>query len=103
MVVDTHVHKTAKRIGLVTSSTNPESTRRALESMYEPAQWSEMTVLLIGLGQSVCGPKPDCAKCPLGPLIGGEALCDSASSFMATKKAQVAAKGQKRKAGDVSW
>ena len=43
----------------------PEDTRKVLESLAPYSDWEELTVLLINLGQTLCGPLPQCGKCPL--------------------------------------
>lgn len=65
LVVDTHVHRLSSRIGWTTSAVNPEETRRALEALCPTALWSELTLLLINLGQSLCLSQPKCNLCPL--------------------------------------
>ena len=64
IVVDTHVHKVSKRIGW-SKGKAPEDTRKVLESLAPYSDWEELTVLLINLGQTLCGPLPQCGKCPL--------------------------------------
>ena len=66
ITVDTHVHRISQRIGWVTENKNPDITRRQLQEILPEEYWSEITVLLIALGQSVCTNKnPSCAVCPL--------------------------------------
>jgi endonuclease-3 len=83
IVVDTHVNKTANRIGLVKSSnkSSSEYTRLKLESIFPKEQWNDVTVLLIGLGQSICGSAPRCEKCPLHK----NDLCSSSKQFILDK------------------
>ena len=65
LVVDTHVHRLSARIGWTTSAANPEQTRHALEALCPNTIWSELTLLLINLGQSLCLSQPKCNLCPL--------------------------------------
>lgn len=61
--VDTHVHRIANRIGLVSSST-PEKTRLALENAFPLSEWKEINSVLVGFGQSIClSVKPKCNDC----------------------------------------
>lgn len=66
IVVDTHVNRVAFRIGLSCNNKslikppNPEETRRQLELLYDRQDWKDVTVLLIGLGQSTCINTPKC-------------------------------------------
>src|SRR5205085_3021211 len=58
MVVDAHVWRVARRIGLAPAAADPEATRRAIEDA-APAAWSgddlfDLHWLLKRLGQSVC-------------------------------------------------
>ncbi|XP_067114944.1 endonuclease III-like protein 1 [Osmerus mordax] len=63
--VDTHVHRISNRLGWTRSPTrNPESTRKELEEWLPRELWSEINLLLVGLGQQVCLPVgPLCSLC----------------------------------------
>ena len=74
MIVDTHVHRVAQRLGWSTCS-EPEQTRQRLEG-FIPAEIREVVARrLIGFGQEICKPRhPRCGECPLAK----EQLCPSA-------------------------
>ncbi|XP_003744683.1 endonuclease III-like protein 1 [Galendromus occidentalis] len=64
--VDTHVHRLAQRwLWLPKGQTkSPEDTRLQLESWLPSDLWEELNWLLVGFGQTVCGPThPKCSEC----------------------------------------
>lgn len=71
--VDTHVHRLANRLGLVTTR-QPEETEKALEALLPQAYWIPLNDLLVTLGQNLCTPtSPHCSSCPLAarcPRVG---------------------------------
>jgi endonuclease-3 len=71
--VDTHVHRTSNRLGLVRTTT-PEQTEHALEKVLPQRLWIEINDLLVTFGQNVCQPvSPWCSTCPLAercPRVG---------------------------------
>jgi len=74
--VDVHVHRITNLWGWNETKT-PEDTRKALESWLPRDKWKEINWLLVGFGQTVCGPVKGsrrCGECELG-LRG---LCKSA-------------------------
>ena len=63
--VDTHVHRTLNRIGLVNTS-NPDKTYTALNGDFPEKVAHSFHTNLIRLGREICKPsKPLCIKCPL--------------------------------------
>jgi len=65
--VDTHVHRIANRLGLVTTRT-PEATEAALEAVLPKRHWIAINDLLVTFGQRICHPtSPRCSACPLRP------------------------------------
>lgn len=63
--VDTHVHRIANRLGLITTKT-PEETERVLTAHVPQHYWVELNALLVMWGQNVCVPiSPFCSRCPL--------------------------------------
>jgi endonuclease-3 len=70
MVVDTHVHRVCRRLGLVGRHSDPDQAYEALMPSL-PESWAaedlfELHWLLKGLSQSTCRhEKPKCAACPL--------------------------------------
>ncbi|KAK1931895.1 Endonuclease III 1 [Phytophthora citrophthora] len=65
IVVDTHVHRLAQRLGWA-STTTPEDTRKELEDWIPREHWGQLSLAVVGFGQSMCTSKhPSCSKCPL--------------------------------------
>lgn len=63
--VDTHVHRIANRLGWTTTTT-PEKTRLALQTLLPKEKWPLVNGLLVGFGQTICSAKaPQCSKCSL--------------------------------------
>lgn len=65
LCVDTHVHRIANRLGLVTTIT-PEQTEQALQKIIPKKYWRQLNTLLVMWGQNQCLPiSPYCSTCPL--------------------------------------
>ena len=65
IAVDTHVHRIANLLGLVSTKT-PEQTEEELKKITPKGLWKEINYLLVGLGQTICTPKvPKCNECPI--------------------------------------
>ncbi len=63
--VDTHVHRTANRIGLVDTK-NPDKTFLLLNKNFPEGIAHSFHTNLIKLGREICKPaKPSCSACPL--------------------------------------
>ena len=63
--VDTHVHRTLNRIGLV-NTTSPEKTFLAITDNIPENTAHSFHTNLIRLGREICKPaKPDCMNCPV--------------------------------------
>jgi len=63
--VDTHVHRTLNKIGLVNTSV-PEKTYYAINDYIPSGKAHQFHTNLIRLGREVCKPaKPNCTVCPL--------------------------------------
>ena len=63
--VDTHVHRTVNRIGIVEAST-PDKTFSRLNEKFPPKIAHQFHTNLIRLGREICKPKtPNCGVCPL--------------------------------------
>lgn len=68
VVVDTHVKRLSKRLGL-SSETTPEKVERDLMALLPRDHWIEISHLLIFHGRRVCtARKPDCNACTLSEL-----------------------------------
>lgn len=78
LIVDTHVHRLANRLGWTTSPSSShsaegtltaEATRKALEEWVPREHWRGFSRAVVGFGQRVCvAKKPACAACPLADL-----------------------------------
>jgi endonuclease-3 len=73
VVVDTHVERVARRLGL-TREKQPEKIEQDLMRLYPPKGWIEASTQLVLHGRYVCTARdPACAECPvekLCPKIG---------------------------------
>ncbi|RLN90935.1 hypothetical protein BBJ28_00008730 [Nothophytophthora sp. Chile5] len=66
IVVDTHVHRLAQRLGWAGATMDPESTRRELEDWIPRELWGKLSLAVVGFGQAVCTARnPSCTSCPL--------------------------------------
>jgi endonuclease III len=65
IVVDTHVKRVAKRLGL-TRSENPVLVEQDLQQLLQKSQWTAVSQRLLLHGRYVClARKPQCATCPV--------------------------------------
>jgi len=79
VVVDTHVQRLARRLGL-SRGKNPEEVERDLMRIVPREEWILLAHLLIFHGRRVCiARKPMCGVCPVA------SLCPSAATFLAGK------------------
>jgi endonuclease-3 len=68
IVVDTHVARLSRRLGL-TRETQPEKIEQALMPLVPRAQWTMFSHWLIWHGRRRCGARnPDCAGCEIAAL-----------------------------------
>jgi len=78
MVVDTHVGRISRRLGL-TRETNPEKVERDLMELLPPEEWVILGHRMILHGRRHCrAPKPRCKGCPLRRSCPFEAKVDVA-------------------------
>jgi len=76
IAVDTHVRRTAKRLGL-TVNENPNRIEEDLMKIVPKGKWMRITDLLIFLGRNACVARmPKCEKCVLN------SVCPSAFTFV---------------------
>ncbi|MDO8671014.1 MAG: endonuclease III [Dehalococcoidia bacterium] len=67
--VDTHVHRLARRLGLVDAKASPERTQDELEALVPPESVYEFHINLIAHGRRVCkSQRPRCGECILAGL-----------------------------------
>lgn len=65
IVVDTHVKRVAKRLGL-TRSDNPDLVEQDLQQLMPKSQWTAVSQRLLLHGRYVClARKPQCRTCPV--------------------------------------
>jgi endonuclease-3 len=65
IVVDTHVKRVAKRLGL-TKSDNPDQIEQDLQRLMHKSQWTAVSQRLLLHGRYVClARKPQCRTCPI--------------------------------------
>lgn len=75
IVVDTHVHRVSRRLGLSTAK-SPNTTEKQLLKKMPKKDWIWYSLALIQHGRQVCdAKKPKCDKCPL------KHICPSAFDF----------------------
>ncbi|MBI2887380.1 MAG: endonuclease III [Chloroflexi bacterium] len=64
--VDTHVHRVARRLGLIGPKTTADQAHGILEGMVAPQDAYRFHVYLIEHGRRICkAPRPRCPECPL--------------------------------------
>ncbi len=67
VVVDTHVRRISRRLGL-TREENPEKIERDLMNLVPRKDWIPFSHMLIWHGRKICTARsPKCAECPLAP------------------------------------
>jgi endonuclease-3 len=75
--VDTHVHRTSRRLGLVPMKVSAEAADRLLHQLVPDGLRTPLHVALIRLGREICkAPTPLCRPCPLN------ALCPTAPAYL---------------------
>jgi endonuclease-3 len=77
--VDTHVHRVARRLGLVPQTASAERADRLLHDLVPDGLRTPLHVALIQLGREICkAPTPRCRRCPL------KDLCPTAPRYLET-------------------
>lgn len=67
--VDTHVHRVARRLGLVPAAADAVAAQALLQDAVRPADVYALHMLLIRHGRDVClARRPLCSRCPLAAL-----------------------------------
>ena len=68
-VVDTHILRIAKRLGIVPSGSDLYEARRIMEPLIPRDKRIQVHLALIKLGREICRPRrPRCSECPLRPV-----------------------------------
>jgi endonuclease-3 len=68
IVVDTHVKRVARRLGL-TQRDDPEEIEADLQALFPKARWTQLGNTLIFHGRRVChAHKPNCGTCPVASV-----------------------------------
>jgi endonuclease-3 len=82
--VDTHVHRIANRLGLVSTKT-PEQTEKALAKLLPKRYWLALNQSFVEYGKKICKPvRPLCPLCRIAPLCNytaGKSLRSSAANW----------------------
>lgn len=74
VVVDTHVARLARRLGL-TRATSPDKIEQDLMALFPQSEWTLLAHRLIDHGRAVCTARaPRCAACPLGDICPQEGV-----------------------------
>lgn len=73
-VVDAYTRRIMSRHGLVPPTIRYEDLRATFEDNLDPdvATWREYHGLIVFTGKDFCKAKPQCAGCPLAPMLGPE-------------------------------
>jgi len=72
IVVDTHVQRLSRRLGL-TEEERPEAIEQDLLEVVPESEWQQFTQLLIDHGRAVCGARSaDCDDCVLADICPSE-------------------------------
>jgi len=72
IVVDTHVQRLSRRLGL-TEEERPEAIEQDLLDIVPESEWQQFTHLLIDHGRAVCGARSaDCGDCTLADICPSE-------------------------------
>jgi len=72
IVVDTHVQRLSRRLGL-TKKERPEAIEQDLLDIVPETEWQQFTHLLIDHGRAVCGARSaDCSGCVLADICPSE-------------------------------
>ena len=103
IVVDTHVKRISKKLGL-TENEDPEKVEYDLMKVLPKEHWILWNIHIITLGRSICTARsPKCQECFLReycPAAAGEKKTRAAKAARAPKQAKAAA--EQKKAGDPS-
>src|SRR6056297_235584 len=72
IVVDTHVQRLSRRLGL-TEAERPEAIEQDLLAVVPESEWQQFTHLLIDHGRAVCGARSaECGECVLADICPSE-------------------------------
>ncbi|CEG38695.1 endonuclease iii-like protein 1-like [Plasmopara halstedii] len=86
IIVDTHVHRLAQRLGWASTKT-PEDTRKELEDWVPHEYWGRLSLAIVGFGQVICtAKKPSCSKCPLAANCPSAFKVEKLSSTSTAKR-----------------
>lgn len=84
IAVDTHLKRTALRLGL-SSARNSDHVEQELMDIVDPGQWTLFTKLMILHGRYICqARRPRCRECPLYDICPYEEKSDRAGRAIAT-------------------
>ncbi len=96
VVVDTHVKRLAKRMGLTTRST-PEQIEIDLQALVPKREWINLSHRLIQHGRLVClARRPRCESCSLRPICPMVGVTPAQSSTATRPKSSIKKPGKTR-------
>ena len=94
--VDTHVHRVARRLGLIADNTSAEAAHGLLEKTCPPGLVYAFHVLMVEHGRRTCKARaPDCAACCLASLCPSRNLFTCERSTTATRAPRRSARATK--------
>lgn len=74
IVVDTHVHRISRRLGLA-GHKDPVRVEFALMDLIPESSWNDLSLQLIYFGREIClSRKPKCEICPLADLCPSQSI-----------------------------
>ncbi len=69
MIVDTHIHRVAKRVGMIGPSVSADAAHYLLEAVVPPEDAYQFHVSVLLHGRQIChAQRPKCEQCPLTEL-----------------------------------
>ena len=88
--VDTHVHRVARRLGLIDDNTPADKAHDELEALVAPDQVYQFHMDLIEHGRRVCkAPKPRCEACVLYDICPSSTVTPPGGDWRAAKLQQM--------------
>jgi endonuclease-3 len=69
VVVDTHVDRVSKRLGLVSEKAKPDEVEAEIKKIVPEKDWTRFSFALMRHGKKICHAKnPECESCPFSDL-----------------------------------
>ena len=71
MIVDTHIHRVAKRVGMIGPKVSADAAHALLEAVVRPGDAYQFHVSVLLHGRQICqAQRPRCERCPLTEICG---------------------------------